>query len=152
MLRGCLRRNWPDQLSRGISEPRVARMPWAKLAGPPQLRAYRSPELQGCLRRNWPDNLARGIPEPNAWRKSQTKLAGSPKVRAYRSPARIARMSHAKLNGQPRVRHIGAQSCEDVSGEIGCTTSHAASRSLDLRGRRKRSWPDHVSRGRRKRN
>ena len=40
------------------------------------------------------------------------------------SEPRVARMSQAKL-----------------------AASHAASRSLDLRGRRKRSWPDHVSRG-----
>ena len=35
-FRGCLRRNGPDHLSRGISELRVARMSQAKRAGPPR--------------------------------------------------------------------------------------------------------------------
>ena len=56
--------------------------------------AARSPELRGCLRRNGPDHLARGSSEP-----------------------RVSRMSQAKRAGPPRARHLGAQICEDVSGE-----------------------------------
>ena len=88
------------------------------------LRGTRSSEVRGCLRRNGLDHLSRGISEP-----------------------RVARMSQAKRAGTPLARHLGAQSCQDVPGETGCTISHAASRSLDLRRRRRRNWPDHLSRG-----
>ena len=179
-MRGCLRRNGPDHLARGSSEPRVSRMSQAKRAGPPRARhlvaqicedvsgetpnpgklrtrvlrmsqakrpgppdfcgdvsapgslgqtqllsrqhpvqqavwgtnesspswearlgawttsraASGSPELRGRLRRNGPDHLARGSSEP-----------------------RVSRTSQAKRAGPHRARHLGAQICEDVSGE-----------------------------------
>ena len=62
------------------------------------------------------------------------------------SEPRVARISQAKLAGQPRARHFGTQSCEDVSSETGWTISHASYRSLELRGRRRRNLPDHLSR------
>eukprot|EP00959_Pyramimonas_sp_CCMP1952_P094690 1980885-Pyramimonas_sp.AAC.1 len=42
---GCLRRNGPDHLLRGISEPRVSRISQAKWAGPPLARHLRT---QSC--------------------------------------------------------------------------------------------------------
>ena len=114
-LRGCLRRNGPDHLSRGISEPRVARISQAKRARPPLARhlgaqrvedvsgetgrttsraASQSPGFRGCLRRNGPDHVSRGISEP-----------------------RVSRMSLAKRPGPPFARQPGAPICEDVSGE-----------------------------------
>ena len=131
-LRGCLRRSGPEHLSRGISEPRVARMSQAKRAGPPLARhlgaqscedfsgetgqttsraASRSPESRGCLRRNGQDHLSRGISEP-----------------------RVSGMSQAKRAGPRLARHLRAQSFEDVSGETGRTTSRAASQSPEFGG------------------
>ena len=131
-LRGFLRRNGPDHLSRGISEPRESRMSQAKRAGPPLARhlraqgfgdvsgetgrttsraASQSPEFRGCLRRNGPDHLSRGISELRVWRMSQSKRAGP-----------------------PLARHLRAQSFEDVSGETARTTSRAAAQSSDLGG------------------
>ena len=43
-------------------------------------------------------------------------------------------MSQAKWAGPPRARHLGGQSCEDVSGETARTTSRTASWSPLLRG------------------
>ncbi len=127
-LRGGLRRNWPDRLWRGVLEPRVARMDQANLAGVP--RAHHlcarscgdasghigqatsgatclSPELRRCLRRKW---------------------ARSPQVRSISEP-RIARMSQASWTGQPHASQFRAQSCEDVSGDMGQITSgHNSSR------------------------
>ena len=98
-MRGCLRRNRPDHLARGILEPRVARMSQAKRAGPPLARHLRaqsledvsgetgrttsraaslSPEFRGCLRRNGPDHLPRGLSEPSFSRTSQAKRPGPP--------------------------------------------------------------------------
>ena len=42
-------------------------------------------------------------------------------------------MSQAKRAGPPRKRHLGAQSCEDVSSVTGWTTSRAAFRTPELR-------------------
>ena len=105
-FRGCLRRNGPDHVSRGISEPRVSRMSQAKRAAPPRARrlkaqsledvsgetgrttsrtASQSPEFGGCLRRNGPDHLAHGISEPRESRMSQAKRAGPPLARQLRA-------------------------------------------------------------------
>ena len=81
-------------------------------------------EVRGCLRRNGLDHLARGI-----------------------SGLRVSRMSQAKRAGPPLARHLGAQSCEDFSGETGQTTSRAASRSPESRGCLRRNGQDHLSRG-----
>eukprot|EP00959_Pyramimonas_sp_CCMP1952_P145788 3052317-Pyramimonas_sp.AAC.1 len=56
-------------------------------------------------------------------------------------------MSRAKRAGPPLARHLRAQSCEDVSGETGRTTSRTASQSSEFRGRLRRNLPDHLSRG-----
>ena len=48
-MRGHLQRNWLDHLVRDMSE--------ASLAGPPQVRTYRIPDLRGRLRRHWPRKL-----------------------------------------------------------------------------------------------
>ena len=144
-LRGCLRRNGPDHLLRCISDLRVARMSQAKQAGPPLARHLgaqncedvfgetswttsraesRSSEFRGCLMQNGPDHLLRGISE-----------------------TRVARMSQAKRARQPLARRLGAQNCEDVSGETCQTNSCAASQSSELRGCLKRNQPNHLSRG-----
>ena len=149
-LRGCLRRNWPDHLSRGIFQPRVARMSRAKLAGPPQVRASRSIDLRGCLRRRAQSckdvsgatsriTPGQGISEPRGARMSQAKLPRPPRAQLLRArrfedvsseigritsrAASLTKMAQAKLVGPPVARHVGAQSCNDVSGEIGGTTS-----------------------------
>ena len=98
-LRGCLRRNGLDRVARGISEPRVGRMPLAKRARQALARhlgaqscedvpsetgwttsreAYRSSELRGCLKRNALNHLSRGISEPRVGRMSQAKRPGPP--------------------------------------------------------------------------
>ena len=144
-LRGCLRRNGLDRVARGISEPRVARMPLAKRARQALARhlgaqkgedvsgetaritsrtASRNPELRGCIRRNVHDHLSRGTSE-----------------------LRVARMSQVKRPGKPRARHLRAQNCEDVSGGTCQTSSRAASRSPELRGFLMRNAPDHLARG-----
>ena len=79
-------------------------------AGPPEVRASGSPELRGRLRQNGLGHLSRGSSEP-----------------------RVGRMSQAKRFGSPREQHFGAQSCEDVSGETGWTSSRVASWSPGLR-------------------
>ena len=107
----------------GILEPRVARMSQAKLARQPRA----------------------GHPGAQSLREASGELARSPQVRAYRIPE--LRGCHGKLTGQPRARHLGAQNCEDISGDTCQTTSRAASRSLELRRRRRRSWPNHLPRG-----
>ena len=48
-MRRHLQRNWLNHLARDMSE--------ASLAGPPQVRTYRIPDLRGCLRRHWPRKL-----------------------------------------------------------------------------------------------
>eukprot|EP00959_Pyramimonas_sp_CCMP1952_P433409 9076137-Pyramimonas_sp.AAC.1 len=55
-------------------------------------------------------------------------------------------MSQAKLTGLRRARHLGALSCEEVSGEIGPTTSGAAFWSPELRGWIKQIWPEYLER------
>eukprot|EP00959_Pyramimonas_sp_CCMP1952_P473253 9501420-Pyramimonas_sp.AAC.1 len=70
-----------------------------------------SAELPRCLRRNGLEYLARSISEP-----------------------RIAKMSQAKQAKLPLAWHLGAQNCEDVSGETRWTTSRTASRSPELQG------------------
>merc|ERR1712060_347261 len=129
-LRGFLRRNGPDHLSRGISEPRESRMSQAKRAGPRLARhlraqsfedvsgetgrttsraASQSPEFGGCLRRNGPDHLAHGVSKLRVWRMSQAKRAGPPLARHLRA------QSLEDVSGE--TRHLRAQSLEDVSGE-----------------------------------
>ena len=113
-LRGCLRRNGLDHLSRGISGLRIARMSQAKRAGPPQARASRSPELGGRLRRNRPDHLSRGISELRFRRMSQAKrpIPDNSETRVVRmsqakrpipdnTETRVVRMSQAKRPGPP---------------------------------------------------
>eukprot|EP00959_Pyramimonas_sp_CCMP1952_P202849 4242483-Pyramimonas_sp.AAC.1 len=65
-------------------------------------------------------------------------------------------MSQARWAGPPRAGNLGAQSCEDVSGETGWTTSYAASGTPELRrclgrnvlrGSLGRNGPDHLERG-----
>ena len=124
-----------------------------------------SPELRGCLRRNWPDHLSRGIRRclgTNGRTMSDHLRPGHLGTQSCEdvsretdratsgqgiSEPRVARISQAKLTGQPRARHFGTQSCEDVSSETGWTISHASYRSLELRGCRRRNLPDHLSRG-----
>ena len=80
------------------------------------------PEMRGCLRRNWPDHLADGISKPRIARISQAKRAGPPQVTASPNP-KVSRMFQAKWAGQHLARHLGAQICDDVSGETGRTSS-----------------------------
>ena len=47
---------------------------------------------------------------------------------------RVARMSQAKRVGPLLARHLRAQSCEDVSGETGRTTSRTATQSAESGG------------------
>ena len=83
--------------TQGVSEPRVARMSQAKVAGPPWGRASRNPEFRGCLTRKLQDHLssghlrgqscedvsgesglnisAQGVSEPRVARTSQAKVA-----------------------------------------------------------------------------
>ena len=141
-LRGCLRRNRPDHLARGILEPRVARMSQAKRAGPPLARhlraqnledvsgetgrttsraASQSPVFRGRLRRNGPDHLSRGISEHRIWRTSQAKRAGPPLARPLRAKF-FEDVSGETLNpGQLRNQFF-----EDVSSETARTTSKKA--------------------------
>jgi len=79
-------------------------MSQARRARPPQVRASLSPEVRKCLWLNGLDHLASGISKP-----------------------RVGRMSQAKLSGPPRAQHLRARSCEDVSGELGRTTSRSIS-------------------------
>ena len=124
-------------------------------------------ELRECLGRNcvehlWSGHLGAQSCEDVSGETCQTTSCGaswSPKFEGSLrrtgqitsgqsiSDSRVAGMSHGKLTGQPRARHLGAQNCEDISGETCQTTSRAASRSLELRRRRRRSWPNHLPRG-----
>ena len=56
-MRGCLRGKGPDHLRSGHLLAQSCEGVSGKTAGPPQDRAYLSPELQGCLRRYWPHDL-----------------------------------------------------------------------------------------------
>ena len=106
----------------GISEPKVGRMSQAQLARPLQVRASLSPELRGRLRRDWPDHSGHGISEPKVGRMSQAKLARPPQVRASLS-SELRGCLRRKGPDHLRSRHVLAQSCKDVSGETGQTTS-----------------------------
>ena len=53
-------------------------------------------------------------------------------------------MFQAKRAGPPHARHLGTQSWENVSGEVGQTTSRAAPRSPDFRGCLKRKGLDRL--------
>eukprot|EP00959_Pyramimonas_sp_CCMP1952_P270316 5650751-Pyramimonas_sp.AAC.1 len=114
----------------GISEVRVARIP--------QPRACRKPELRGCFRRRWQDHLSswhlgarncqdvsgetgltnsvEGISETRVARMSQAKVPGESWGRA---PPRSALQGCLRRRWQDHLspRHVGSQSCEDVSGE-----------------------------------
>eukprot|EP00959_Pyramimonas_sp_CCMP1952_P117617 2458894-Pyramimonas_sp.AAC.1 len=48
----------------------------------------------------------------------------------------MAGVSQAKRARSPRARQLGGQSCEDVSGETGRTTSRAVPRNPDWAGLR----------------
>eukprot|EP00959_Pyramimonas_sp_CCMP1952_P009402 196079-Pyramimonas_sp.AAC.1 len=56
-------------------------------------------------------------------------------------------MREATRAGTPLAWQLGAQSCEDVSGETRRTTLRAASRIAEFRGRLRRNGLDHLSRG-----
>eukprot|EP00959_Pyramimonas_sp_CCMP1952_P406146 8511851-Pyramimonas_sp.AAC.1 len=56
-------------------------------------------------------------------------------------------MSDAKRARPPLAPHLGAQTCEDVSGETGRTTPRAASGSSELRGCRRRNGPEYLAHG-----
>ena len=124
-LRGCLRRNWPDHLRQGISEPSVARLSRAKLAGPPLARYVRTHNYEDV---SGDTGRARCISEPRNARTPPAKLAGSPRARYVGgefgwttsgqdiSDPRLARMSQATLAAQ------------------------APSPSPEMRGRIKRNW------------
>ena len=117
-LRGCLRRKWPDHLGsghvgtqssedvsgdsdrttmgQGISEVGVARISQLNVAGQPQLRASRNPELPGCLKRKWPDHLSSQHLGPQScedvsWESGRTTVGHGI------SSVRLARMAHAKV-------------------------------------------------------
>ena len=108
-------------------------MSHTKRAGSPRAR-------QGCIRQNWLDHLACTNSEPRVARTSQAKLARP-------ALARHPTMSQKELAGQPCARQLRIQSCEGVSGGTGRTISHAAYRSPESRGCRRRNLPDHLSRG-----
>ena len=132
-LQGCLRRNGPGHLARGISEPRVARISQAKWAIPHQARAYLSPALRGCsgkpcrtisrtasrsqelrrcLGRNWPDYLAHGISELRVVKMSQAKRARPPQVQVslrpkWRECLKLNWLDHlARGMSEPRVARM----------------------------------------------
>ena len=122
-------------------------MSQAKVAGPPWARAPPRSALRGCLRRKWPDHLSSGHLETQ----SCEDVSGG-----------------SGLNYG--AGHIRGQRCEDVSNENGLNTSaqgipeprvarmlqakvarpqwgRALPRS-DLRGCRRRQWPEHLTSGR----
>ena len=138
-MRGNFRRNDPDHLARGRSEPRVARMSQARGAIPLRVRASRSPELRRFRRRNGQEHLACSISEPRVALMSHAKCARVPQVKACSSPEFQGRRL-------PLAQHVCAESCEDVSGESGWTTSRVTCRSPELRGRLRRNGHDRLSR------
>ena len=138
-----LRQALPHHLAHGIQKPRVATMSRAELARLPgawhlgaqscedvsgetgrntSRMATQSSEFGGCLRRHGPEHLSCGLSEH-----------------------RTSRMSQAKRAGPPLAPHLGAQSCEDVSGETGWTTPRTASQSSELRGCLRRNGPEHLA-------
>ena len=116
-LRGCLIRNWLDNLSRGISEPRIARMCQAKLAGPPQVRASPNPEFRGRLRRNWPDH-------PRCWRMSLSaaSTATGPQSAQLFGEARSRRVCERERKGDTREE----ERSEGEGGQRGDISSWAS--------------------------
>ena len=120
-LRGCLMRKWPDHLgaghlrgqgcedvsgesglntsTQGVSEPRIARMSQAKVAGPPWGRASRNPEFRGCLRQKRPDHHGAGH------------------LRGQTCEDVLRKWPEHLSSG-----HLRDQTCEDVSCESGWTT------------------------------
>ena len=59
----------------------------------------------------------------------------------------VAKTSLAKRARPPCAQHLETQNFEDVSGEIGPTTSRAASLGSALRGCLRRNWLDHLRSG-----
>ena len=98
-FRGCLRRNWPDHLLRGISEPRVG-------AGPPQVRAFRSPDLRGCLKRKGLDRLRSRHLRAHRWEDVSGAIGKTTSGQGMSEP-RVARTSQARLAGPLRSGHLG---------------------------------------------
>ena len=105
--------------------------------------------MQGCLRRDEPDHASgQGISEPRGANMSTAQRAVSLYHLARGIPKpRVGKMSQAKLTGRPRAQHLGAWSCEGVSGEIGRTTPRAASLKPNLRRCLKRNRLDDLLRG-----
>ena len=95
-FRGCLRRNGPDHLARGTSEPQICEDVSSETAQTTSRAASRSSEFRGCLRRNGPDQLSRGSSELSFRRMSQAK-----RPIPHNTETRVVRMSQAKRPGPP---------------------------------------------------
>ena len=103
-FRGCLRRNGPDHLAHGISEPTFARMSQAK----------------------------RSIPDNSETRSSRMSQAKRPRPPLARRPG--AQNCEDVSGETPNPGQLRNESCEDVSGETARTTSRTASQSSEMRG------------------
>ena len=126
-FRGCLRRNGPDHVSRGISESRFWRMSQAKRAGPRRARRLKAQSLEDVSSETGrttscaaPEAQRFGdVSGETAWTTSRA-ASQSPELRGCLrrsgpehlsrgiSEPRVARMSQAKLAVQSRTRHLGA--------------------------------------------
>ena len=112
-------------MSRGISEPRVARTSPAKLAGPPRalhLRAQMSPaKLAGPPRALHLRAQSCGDASGETDRTNSRAVPPSPELRECVKPNWPDHLSSG---------HIRTQSCEDVSSETGRTTRMSVSAGL----------------------
>ena len=125
-MRESRRQKWQNHPARDTWEQRVARIPRAKLAGPP-----RSWHLEDQSCENVPGELGR--------------TASGQGILTLELRGCFKRIGPDQL----RSEHLQSQNCDDVSGENGRTASCAACLSLspELQGCLRRNGPDHLARG-----
>ena len=85
-LRRRRRRSWPNHLSRGSSEPRVARLSQAELAGQPRSQHLRTQSCENVSGETAWNTSGQGIFEPRIARMCQAKLAGQPRAGGILEP------------------------------------------------------------------
>ena len=127
-------------MRQGISESRVARMFLAKVAGTPQLRESRNPELREGLKRKWPDNLGAGL----LWGQSCEDVSADSGKEEGEGKEQWEE-SRGPEDRQARTLRIGSHGMEagtDADARRWELASESVERQEDLRGTQRRAPPE----------
>ena len=139
-MRGCLMRKWLDYHGaghlrghscedtlcesglttspQGVSEPSVARMSQAKVAGQPGGRAPPRSALRGSVKRKLPEHLSSGHFVTQSCENVSGESGRTPMGQGT-SRSELRGCLRRKWPNHLSSGHLGAQSCKEVSSESG---------------------------------